>query len=62
RIMLGVSSQRVYQITHSPRFPEPVARLSSGWVWLTDDIDQWIAQHRPHLVGNPRRDTPGCLP
>lgn len=48
RIRLGgVSRQRVYQITNRPDFPKPLADLAQGKVWLADDIDAWIASHRP---------------
>lgn len=50
RLLLGgVSRQRVYQITQSNRhFPQPIAALESGKVWLRDDVEDWIAEHRPH--------------
>jgi prophage regulatory protein len=38
---LGVSVQRVDQLAKLDDFPEPVARLASGRVWLTDDIRAW---------------------
>ena len=48
RIRLGgVSRQRVYQITSRPDFPEPVAGLAQGRVWLVDDVDAWIASRGP---------------
>jgi prophage regulatory protein len=43
----GVSRQRVYQITSRPDFPAPVADLAQGKVWLNDDVEAWIATHRP---------------
>ncbi len=43
----GVSRQRVYQITHRSDFPAPVADLVQGKVWLGDDVEGWIARHRP---------------
>jgi prophage regulatory protein len=45
----GVSRQRVHQITKRPDFPAPVADLVQGRVWLTADIDAWIARRRPPL-------------
>lgn len=38
---LGVSRQRVHQLTHSPGFPEPVARLSAGHIWTREDVEAW---------------------
>ncbi|GAA3948346.1 helix-turn-helix transcriptional regulator [Actinoplanes auranticolor] len=43
----GVSRQRVYQITSRADFPRPVAHLSQGKVWRTDEVDHWIREHRP---------------
>jgi predicted DNA-binding transcriptional regulator AlpA len=43
----GVSRQRVYQITSRTDFPTPVADLEQGNVWLADDVEAWIATHRP---------------
>ncbi|GIJ22448.1 helix-turn-helix transcriptional regulator [Micromonospora lutea] len=50
RTMLGgVSRQRVYQITTRRDFPEPVAQLSMGNVWLAEDVERWIAERRADL-------------
>ena len=47
RIRLGgVSRQRAYQITSRADFDEPVADLSQGKVWLTEDVEQWMKAHR----------------
>jgi prophage regulatory protein len=47
RMLLGgVSRQRAYQITSRPDFPEPVADLAQGKVWLADDVDRWLETHR----------------
>ena len=32
-----------------PDFPEPVAVLGMGRIWRTEDIETWIAEHRPYL-------------
>ena len=39
----GISRQRVYQITQRRDFPEPVAKLEMGYVWLAEDVEAWIA-------------------
>jgi prophage regulatory protein len=44
RVMLGVSRQRVHQLVTSPGFPEPVARLAQGAVWLTADVEKWMRE------------------
>lgn len=46
---LGVVRQRVYQITNRKGFPDPIADLTMGQVWLTEDVERWIAEHRPEL-------------
>ena len=60
-ILLGnLSRQRTYQITLRAGFPEPVADLAQGKVWLGDQVETWIAANRgkpPH-----RRITPGSPP
>ncbi|GGL97744.1 helix-turn-helix transcriptional regulator [Micromonospora yangpuensis] len=43
---LGVSRQRFQQLTRYPSFPEPYAVLRGGKVWRTEDIEQWIRDHR----------------
>jgi predicted DNA-binding transcriptional regulator AlpA len=40
--MLGVSRQRVHQLTEEdPSFPKPAAELATGRVWETADIEKW---------------------
>lgn len=40
--MLGVSRQRVHQLVRDHEdFPEPIAELASGRIWLRRDIEQW---------------------
>jgi prophage regulatory protein len=47
RIRLGgVSRQRAYQITSRVDFPKPIADLAQGKVWLTEDVEVWMAAHR----------------
>lgn len=46
----GISRQRVYQITSRTDFPAPAADLTQGKVWLAEDVEQWIAERRPHQV------------
>jgi prophage regulatory protein len=49
RVRLGsVSRQRAYQITARPDFPRPIAHLQQGKIWSADDVEAWIAAHRPH--------------
>jgi predicted DNA-binding transcriptional regulator AlpA len=47
RVLLnGVSRQRVYQLTHRRDFPNPVADLAQGKVWLAADVESWISNRR----------------
>jgi prophage regulatory protein len=39
--------QRVYHLTGRDDFPEPVATLAQGKVWLSDEVEAWIDRHRP---------------
>lgn len=41
----GVSRQRAYMITIRADFPAPVAELAQGKVWLTTDVEAWMAGH-----------------
>jgi prophage regulatory protein len=47
----GISKQRVYQITTKKGFPEPLATLAMGKVWLAEDVERWIEANRPELAG-----------
>lgn len=46
----GISRQRVFQITQNRTFPEPVAKLAVGNIWLEEDVLAWIREHRPELM------------
>lgn len=39
--MLGVSRQRVNQIVREKGFPDPVAELTAGRIWLLEDVQAW---------------------
>lgn len=44
---LGVSRQRVQQLTARPDWPAPVATLRSGRIYRAEDVEAWIREHRP---------------
>ncbi|MGW0504135.1 helix-turn-helix transcriptional regulator [Micromonospora sp. NPDC003241] len=46
----GISRQRAYELTMRRTFPEPVAELEQGRVWLADDVERWIAEHRREIA------------
>lgn len=41
---LGVSRQRVTQLTNSAHFPPAAATLAMGKVWDGRDIERWAAE------------------
>jgi prophage regulatory protein len=43
----GISRQRVDQITKRASFPQPLADLAQGRVWLAADVAAWMEAHRP---------------
>lgn len=48
---LGVSRQRVQQLVSRPDFPVPYDELAMGKVWRREDVERWIARHRPLDAG-----------
>lgn len=42
---LGVSRQRVQQLSQTSDFPKPVARLSAGTIWERQDVVRWARAH-----------------
>jgi predicted DNA-binding transcriptional regulator AlpA len=43
-VMLGVSRQRVDQLTRMEGFPEPAAELAIGRVWERADVEAWARE------------------
>jgi predicted DNA-binding transcriptional regulator AlpA len=39
--LLGVSRQRVDQLSRHQDFPEPIAELASGRIWSRKAIEEW---------------------
>ena len=58
RGMLGLSRQRVQQLTTRSDFPQPAADLAQGKVWMLADIEAWISVHRAGQE-RARADRPG---
>lgn len=56
RIRLGVGETRVRQITGRPDFPPPVKRLIMGQIWDGEQVEAWIATHRPVVDDEPEGD------
>ena len=47
---LGVTRARAGQIVSRRGVPEPYVVLKAGQIWLADDVEAWIAEHRPALA------------
>lgn len=47
QVRLGVSRQRVWQLMNRADWPTPYDELQMGKVWKAEDIETWIAAHRP---------------
>ncbi|WP_326550228.1 hypothetical protein [Micromonospora sp. NBC_01813] len=52
RVMLGppgrpMSKQRAWVISRAKGFPEPVATLGQGPIWLRSEVAEWISRNRP---------------
>lgn len=58
---LGVSRARVHQLAKRADWPEPVARLSAGTIWLRADVERWIAEHPVRPPGRPSEPWPDEL-
>lgn len=48
---LGASRQWTYVLTNRRDFPEPALVLGMGKIWLAEDVEAWIREHRPELAG-----------
>lgn len=44
--MLGLSRQRISQLTASPDFPKPWTELRMGKIWLAADVREWAAKRK----------------
>lgn len=42
--LLGVTRQRVHQLTAQADFPAPLAKLRAGAVWQLDDVERWARE------------------
>jgi predicted DNA-binding transcriptional regulator AlpA len=51
--LLGVTRQRVHQLSERHDFPAPHAILSVGRIWDGAEIRAWAAKHRPSLSEEP---------
>lgn len=49
--ILGVTRQRVHQLSVSPDFPRPQIELSAGKIWSREEIDRWVDARRDQFSG-----------
>lgn len=56
--ILNVSPQQVHRLAKRADFPEPVAELQAGRIWLTPEIEAWAAAHASRRPGRPETKRP----
>lgn len=49
RDRLGYSRQHTAVIIGAKGFPDPAYVLAMGRIWLAEDVERWITDHRPGL-------------
>ncbi|HMJ75484.1 MAG TPA: hypothetical protein VK507_05900 [Iamia sp.] len=42
--LLGVSRQRADQLSRTDGFPDPVAEIAAGRIWLRADVEAWARE------------------
>lgn len=53
---LGFSRQYTWVVIGRKGFPDPAYTLGMGRIWLAEEVEQWIAEHRPSLAEEPESD------
>jgi prophage regulatory protein len=48
---MGLSQARVLRLTNRPDFPEPIAHLAVGRIWLAEDVREWTRNRRKRYPG-----------
>jgi prophage regulatory protein len=56
--LLGVSRVQVHRLSKRDDFPQPVAELEAGRIWLLDDIEAWAREHADRRPGRPETRPP----
>lgn len=51
---LGIGRTRLTALMRTPsvNFPEPLGKISAGYVWNAADIRRWAVKHRPDRSGD----------
>jgi len=52
---MHVGRQRAYTISREKGFPDPVAKVKAGRIWLAEDVEAWIAANRPDSQESPEQ-------
>jgi prophage regulatory protein len=55
--MLGLSRQRVQQLTSRRDFPKPYAVLKMGQVWRRPVVEAWAREHGRAITGSEEPDS-----
>lgn len=50
---LGIGRTRLRELMRRPTFPQPLKKLTAGYVWDGDQVERWIAEHRPPVDEQP---------
>jgi predicted DNA-binding transcriptional regulator AlpA len=50
RDRLGYSRQHTGNLLKEKGFPDPAYELAMGRIWLAEDVEAWIREHRPELA------------
>ena len=58
-LLVNISKEWVQELTFRSDFPAPFADLAEGNVWLREDVDAWIDEHREAVAAMLVGD---CLP
>ena len=53
---LGYSRGYTSGLINAKGFPDPVYVLAMGRIWLAEDVEAWIREHRPELAGGAEGD------
>ena len=48
---LGYSRGYTSSLINAKGFPDPAYELAMGRIWLAEDVEQWVREHRPELAG-----------
>lgn len=50
---LGIGRTRLRELMRRATFPQPLKKLTAGYIWDGDAIEQWVAEHRPPPADEP---------